>query len=120
MRGGEKLTARPDWTSVPNADPATTTEAVLSGAGAWPRDPVDARIVAGVRSRAGRLIDSQSEVGGWPELEAGAPRVDGDGDGMPDDWEGARGLDPADPTDGSVDPDGDGYTNLEDWLNSLA
>jgi hypothetical protein len=117
---GEKLTARPDWTSVPNADPATTTEAVLSGAGAWPRDPVDARIVAGVRSRTGRLIDSQSEVGGWPELEAGAPRVDGDGDGMPDDWEGARGLDPADPTDGSVDPDGDGYTNLEDWLNSLA
>ena len=117
---GEKLTARPEWASVPEADPAATAEAVLSKAGAWPRDPVDARIVAGVRSRAGRLVDSQNEVGGWPELGAGAPWVDNDGDGMPDDWEISRGLNPEDPADGTADPDGDGYTNLEDWLNSLA
>ena len=39
---------------------------------------------------------------------------------MPDDWEAARSLDPADPSDGPADPDSDGWTNLEDWLNSLA
>ena len=41
--------------------------AVLDGAGAGPRrDAVDRRIVAGVRDRSGRLIDSQTDVGGWP------------------------------------------------------
>jgi hypothetical protein len=39
---------------------------------------------------------------------------------MPDDWETARGLDPADPSDGATDGNADGYTHLEDWLNSLA
>ena len=67
----------------------------------------------------GVIIDSQAEVGGWPDLEPGTPWIDTDGDGMPDDWETARGLDPADPADGSADRDGDGHTHLEDWLNSL-
>ncbi len=80
---------------------------------------MDARIIAGVRSRTGHIIDSQTQVGGWPELEAGSSWVDSDGDGMPDDWERAQGLDPADPADGNADHDGDGFTNLEDWLNSL-
>ena len=38
---------------------------------------------------------------------------------MPDAWELARGLDPRDPADRNADPDGDGYTNLEDYLNGL-
>lgn len=43
-------------------------EAVLSTAGARPgaRDPIDARVIAQVRSRSGRVIDSQDEVGGFP------------------------------------------------------
>ncbi|HWU92891.1 MAG TPA: pectate lyase [Sphingomicrobium sp.] len=84
------------------------------------RDQVDARVVAGVRSRTGRLIDSQSQVGGWPELARGTPWIDHDGDGMPDDWERAHGLNPDDPRDGNADRDHDGYTNVEEWLNSLA
>ncbi|MBU2117431.1 MAG: pectate lyase, partial [Alphaproteobacteria bacterium] len=88
--------------------------------GALPRDAADARVVAGVRDGSGRILDSQADVGGWPELAPGTPWTDGDGDGLPDDWERARGLDPADPRDAPRDPDGDGFTNLEDWLNSLA
>ena len=38
---------------------------------------------------------------------------------MPDAWEETHGLDASDPSDGALDSDGDGYTNLEDWLNSL-
>ena len=115
-----RLAARPDW-----AEPATETAAeagirVLAHVGAGRvRDAVDARIIEGVRTRTGRIIDSQSEVGGWPALTAGSPWIDGDGDGMPDDWEASRGLDPADAAVGTADRDGDGFTNLEDWLNSL-
>jgi hypothetical protein len=81
---------------------------------------VDERVVADVLAGGGRIIDDESEVGGWPtHTQAEAP-ADGDGDGMPDAWERERGLDPANGEDGAVDPDGDGYTNLEDYLNALA
>lgn len=68
------------------------------------------------------LPDSQEDVGGWedyPEVHRPASR-DTDGDGMPDDWEKKVGLDPANPADGNQDRDGDGYTNLEEYLGSLA
>jgi len=81
------------------------------------RDPVDARIVDEVRRGGGRIIDSQSEVGGWPALRPGAPPVDSDGDGMPDDWEIRHGLNPHDPSDAALDNDHDGYTNLEEYFN---
>ncbi|MDY6923726.1 MAG: pectate lyase [Pseudomonadota bacterium] len=118
-RAGYRLAARPEWADPATERPDEALERVLDGAGAGPRDPVDARIIAGVRGRSGRIIDSQSEVGGWPDLAAGAPWTDTDGDGLPDDWELARGLSPADPADGPADPDGDGFTNLEDWLHAL-
>jgi hypothetical protein len=36
---------------------------------------------------------------------------------MPDEWEKKYGLDPNDPSDAAKDLDGDGYTNLEEYLN---
>jgi hypothetical protein len=47
-----------------------------------------------VRTGTGDLVDSQDQVGGWPNLE-GAPWVDADGDYLPDAWESAHDLDPA-------------------------
>ncbi|HYI63451.1 MAG TPA: pectate lyase [Allosphingosinicella sp.] len=102
------------------ADPAPAAAArVLARAGASPRDAADARVVESVRTRSGRHIDSQDEVGGWPILAAGSVEPDGDGDGMPDRWERRRGLDPA-RADGNGDRDGDGLTNLEDYLAERA
>lgn len=44
---------------------------------------------------------------------------DTDNDGMPDEWELARGLDPADPGDTNGDYCGQGYTNIEYYINDL-
>jgi pectate lyase len=105
-------------------------ELVLTQAGATlpRRDPVDARVVK--ESRAGTahfgetyegggkgIIDSPKAVGGWPELRSAAAPADSDGDGLPDEWELRFGFDPQAPSDGSRDKDGDGYTNLEEYLN---
>jgi len=81
------------------------------------RDAVDRRIVEEVTSGKGHILNSQTEVGGWPDLQtAPAPR-DSDGDGMPDEWERQRGLNPNDAADGAQDRNADGYTNVEEYLN---
>jgi len=93
---------------------------VLNTAGAsHVRDAVDRRVVAEVVAGSGRIIDKVSEVGGWPAHETAPAPLDSDNDGMPDEWEAGAGLDGKDASDGRLDPDGDGYTNLEDYLNSL-
>jgi pectate lyase len=93
--------------------------AVLATAGASlpRRDPVDAQIVADVRGRGGSIIDSQQQVGAWPELKSAAAPKDSDGDGMPDVWERRYGLNPLNAADASLDDDHDGYTNIEEYLN---
>jgi hypothetical protein len=64
------------------------------------------------------FVTDPSEVGGWPEYK-GAPYKDSDGDGMPDDWEKAHGLNPKDASDALSDLNSDGYTNIEDFINGL-
>ena len=113
---------------------------VLENAGATlpTRDAVDTRIINEVRngdatyegdayrqeqspvdpSQKSGIIDSQDDVGGWPELESTDPPTDSDHDGMPDEWEIEMGLDPEDPSDRNrVGPDG--YTMLETYLNEI-
>jgi pectate lyase len=104
---------------VPTFTAAEALQRVLAGAGATlpKRDAVDARIVEQFRTGTGRQIDSVDEVGGWPELRSGPAPADADADGMPDAWETQHGLDPQNPDDRNADPDGDGYTNLEERLN---
>jgi pectate lyase len=94
---------------------------VLDGAGASKvRDAADLRVIQGIRDRTHKLIDSQKEVGGWPELKGGPVAIDTDHDGMPDAWEKKYGLNPNDPSDGAKDNDGDGYTNVEEYLNGTS
>ena len=45
--------------------------------------------------------------------------TDADNDGMDDSWELARGLDPTDPSDTNGDYCGEGYTNIEYYINDL-
>lgn len=64
------------------------------------------------------IIDSQTQVGGWPELLSLTPPADEDHDGMADDWEIDHSLDPGDDSDRNL-TDASGYTQLEKYLNSL-
>jgi hypothetical protein len=85
------------------------------------RDHVDERIIENIVKGRGQLLDSQDEVGGWdryPDVHRPA-NWDIDRDGMPDAWEKKQGLDPRNPGDRNEDADGDGYTNLEEYMNSL-
>ncbi len=76
---------------------------VLAHAGARPadRDPVDERIISNINSGKGKIIASQEDVGGWPDLA-----------------ENRRTL--TIPGNPSGDDDGDGYTNFEEWLHGFA
>ena len=65
----------------------------------------------------GKLINSQKDIGGWPLLKNQKAPLDSDNDGMPNKWEEANKLD-SNKDDRNSDPDQDGYTNLEEFLNS--
>lgn len=111
--------ARFDFAQVTTHDAPTAYERVLSTAGnSLRRDAVDARVAGEVRSEGGRHINSQSEVGGFPVLDAGPALNDADGDGIPDEWETNHGLNPTDAADGRATGAG-GYTNLESYLNDI-
>jgi pectate lyase len=131
--GLEKVRAQsPLWESYVTTQTAREAyENILDEAGATvpKRDVIDARIVNDVRKRGHTfvgsksgipgIIDSQKDVGGWPEYKTAEPPVDSDHDGVPDAWENSHGMNPGDPTDGAKDA-GDGYTWLERYLNELA
>jgi hypothetical protein len=106
---------------------ADAYRAVLKSAGAsFKRDTIDSRVVWEVSTGTATygkdkkgIIDSQKEVGGWPELRSAREANDTDHDGMDDAWEKKNKLNPHDPTDASLNTLSKSYTNIEVFLNSL-
>ena len=105
-------------------------ENVLTKAGcSLHRDAVDTRIIEEVRTgtytytgskgSTGGLIDTQADVGGWPELQTAARETDTDYDGIPDAWELKYGLDPNNPLDARQITLVTGHTNLDVYLNDI-
>ncbi len=130
------------WSSMPIKQ-QTSKEAYLTvlehaGCSLPKRDAVDARIIEEVRggfatyegpnykqnsdlkdkSKKCGIIDSQNDVGGWPELKSKPAPADTDHDGMPDEWETKNNLNPNDDADRNKVV-ADGYTMLEKYLNSI-
>lgn len=138
----EKIRLDKPWASMPITQ-QTAEEAyalVLENAGALlpKRDPVDSRIIrevnGGFATYEGKsykkshsvvdstivcgIIDTQYDVGGWPELRSASAPADTDHDGMPDVWEDNNGLNKSNPDDRN-NISSDGYTMLEKYLNSI-
>ncbi len=138
----EKIRLRQAWKSMP-INEQTATEAykiVLDNVGATlpDCDAVDARIIKEVRegfatyegksykkrhavtdsAKACGIIDTQKDVGGWPELKSQRAPKDTDHDGMPNEWEDKNNLDKNNPDDRNMVAS-DGYTMLEKYLNSI-
>ena len=83
-------------------------------------DSVDTRVINDAKNGTG-WSDSPPEnpdaAGGFPVIASGTPCTDTDKDAMPDEWEDRFGFDPDDATDGPEDANGNGYTNVEEYLN---
>lgn len=123
------------WTEGLTMLPAEETaqealETVLAKAGcSLHRDALDARIAEEVRTgtaackgsngSTGGLIDTPSDAGGYPVLQAAEPQQDTDRDGIPDAWEEAHGLDAHKFADSKQETLVKGYTNLEVYLNDI-
>ena len=82
------------------------------------RDSIDSRIVKDVKQGTGKIIDDPSQVGGWSDIASGNAYIDTDRDGMADVFENMYGFNPNDSSDNVQDADGDGYTNIEEFLNA--
>ena len=108
-----------DKAELPVISAHVSTANVLSEVGAsLRRDAVDLRILSQVRNGTGDLVNSQADVGGWPVLAASIAPKDRDGDGLPDGWETARGLNPAYRPD-SLRRASDGRTWVETYHEML-
>jgi hypothetical protein len=93
------------------------------------RDTLDERIINDVKHRKGRFIDVQgghphgtayeATVNAWPALKSLPAVPDQDQDGMPDTWETAHKLNPADAADSADYTFNKQYTNVEVYLNEL-
>ncbi len=84
-------------------------------------DAVDRDLIRDVKARKGPSVDEENDhpddYGGYPVLASGTACTDSDQDGMPDAFEARYGFSSTDAADNRLDADGDGYTNLEEYLN---
>lgn len=84
----------------------------------WPVEPLE----RGWSLQRRRPLEYANDPANWIAATPSAARAtpppawDTDFDGMPDAWELAHGLDPDNPADAHLDADGDGLTNLEEYL----
>lgn len=119
-----------EYVKIIEHEPVEAYDKVLRFAGAsMQRDAVDERVIEEVRAGTATyngsvtgwpgIIDSQEDVGGWPELESESAPKDRDRDGMPDRWEQNNGLLPGDPSDAQAFTLDGSYTNIEIYLNML-
>lgn len=116
---------------------AMAYERVLDYAGAsLSRDAFDVLMVSDTRNGTATYTGAQLSSGfintqddnkpagassswsAWPTLNSTSAPIDTDGDGMPDTWEDAHGLDKNNASDGATISD-NGYTNVENYINSL-
>jgi hypothetical protein len=131
VKSKSKLKRPVSHTKIKTQSASCAFKDVLSYAGAsLRRDAVDMRIVEETRTgiekygetfHGGKkgIIDSPFEVGGWPVLKQETAPTDSDNDGMPDDWEVLKGLNPNNQLDGNSYTLSKKNTNIEMYLSFI-
>lgn len=118
VRNGPSLSAPvlgPD--TLPEILPKTTGDALPDRSYC---DELDKRALRNLARCQGKGIDRVDEVEGWPAPALRLPAPDADSDGLPDDLEGANGLDPQMPEDIWARNVASGMSQIETWLAPLA
>jgi hypothetical protein len=119
------MAIRHDFPGISYTPSSGLKDHLLPRIGAFPRDPMDRRLLGFVAQN--RFDPAPSDSNPYadallPAFTGAMPSapVDTDADGMPDDWERSHGLNPSlhDPHAKSLSPNG--YSNLEFYLNELA
>jgi pectate lyase len=94
----------------------------ISCAGGWVvnRDTVDTRLISQYNTNMGikALLVNEGVVGGFPVIPSSGACPDADKDGMPDQYEGLRKLNPANPADRNYIAT-NGYRNIDNFLEGL-
>jgi pectate lyase len=120
---GEKLSAPAKVAAVTTTQAQQAYTEVLARAGCFPPDRVTRRTIDEVRAGTGKwgrnAPDTLTDAWYAEGLKRGTAAKDGDGDGMPDDWEAAHGLHKADATD-HTKVMASGYTAIEEYLAERA
>ena len=98
---------------------------LLNTAGAWPRDPMDTRLMSFVAAETLSAAPTDTNPAGdglLPAFTGPAPvaPTDTDGDGMPDAWEIVKGTNPTVANTNARTLSSVGYTDLEVYLNELS
>ncbi|MBJ7400612.1 thrombospondin type 3 repeat-containing protein, partial [Mycolicibacterium sp.] len=98
---------------------------LLNNAGAWPRDPMDTRLMSFVASNtiSGAAPNTNPAGDGLLPAYVGSPPAaptDTDADGMPDSWEVTKGTNPTVANTNAHTLSAVGYTDLEVYLNELS
>lgn len=110
-----------DYPVIRELSPEKAYSYVLQHAGAsLKRDNVDQRLINEITSlgKLGAIVSKEKEI---PAVKVADRKAkDKDGDGLPDLWEKKNGLDPSRAGDDQIDKDGNGYTSIEEYINSLA
>jgi len=115
-----KAWGNPPFAVTVDSAPDAYAKAIAGAGCSLHRDAVDMRLIDDVKSLGskGKIINQESDAGGLSEIKTGPAQKDSDGDGIPDAWELAHGMNPNDPSDANK-LDKSGYTMLEVYLNSL-
>ncbi|MBU4431271.1 hypothetical protein KKB16_04170 [Patescibacteria group bacterium] len=84
----------------------------------YTRDSIEQRIINELKTATGTVGIDKDNIRRYPSLHSAIPPTDTDHDGMPDTWERQSNLNP-ESNDSALDRNNDGYTNIEEYINSL-
>ena len=121
----QELAARHPFPAITYTPTDMLRTVLLNRAGAWPRDPMDSRLLQSIAQNTISTASPSTNPANdalRPPYSGSPPAapVDSDGDGMPDAWELTKGLNPNVANHNATQLSAQGYSDLEVYLQELS